>query len=89
MAINSSIATFRELAEIFGRGGAPEALNRAEPRQFTLLFSILLTQSFHMLRLYKPGPISEQEERDAFRALREYTQQGRFREHVLQAGDER
>jgi hypothetical protein len=89
MTINAALAINRELADIFERGLAGEELDRAELRQFQHLVSMYLTQSFHMLRLYDLGLISEQEIRDAFRALREYAQKGRFREHVLQIGNER
>lgn len=48
-----------------------------------------LTQSFHMLRRYDQGLISEDEVRDAFRATRELAMQGRFRERYKQVDDER
>jgi hypothetical protein len=82
LQINNALANSRELSELFERGLADEEFDRAEARQFRHLVSMYLTQSFLMLRLHDNGIISEQEAREAFRALREYAQRGRFRKHV-------
>jgi len=78
-----------DLAELFEKGLAGEELNRAEGRQFGAYVSMFLTQSFHMLRLYDQGLISEDQVRLAFRALRNLAQRGRFRERVERIGDDR
>jgi len=89
LIINSTIAENHDLAELFEKGLAGEELNRAEARQFGAYVSMFLTQSFHMLRLYDQGLISEDQVRLAFRALRNLAQQGRFRERVETIGDDR
>ncbi len=89
MTINSTIASNLGLAVVFEKGLAGEDLDRAEARQFRHLVSMYLTQSFHMLRLYDLGLISEGEVRGAFRALRQNAEQGRFREEIERVRDER
>ena len=89
LTIGAVIAENHDLAEIFEKGLAGEEMNRAEARQFDALVSMYLTQSFHMLRLYDQGLISEDEVRAAFRAVRLNAEHGRFREEVEKVGDER
>ena len=89
LMINSTIAENHDLAELFEKGLAGEELNRAEGRQFGAYASMFLTQSFHMLRLYDQGLISEDQVRLGFRALRNLAQRGRFRERVERIGDDR
>jgi hypothetical protein len=89
MTINGTIASNSELAAIFEKGLAGEDLDRVEARQFDHLVSMYQTQSFHMLRLYDLGLISEDEVRSAFRALRRNAQKGRFREEIEAGSDER
>jgi hypothetical protein len=64
-------------------------MDRGEVRQFRAIVSMHLTQSFHMLRLYDQGLISEDEVRLGFRALRNLAQRGRFRERVETVDDDR
>ena len=89
LTINSVIAENHDLAELFEKGLAGEEMNRAEARQFNGLVSMHLTQSFHMLRLYDQGLISEDEVRGAFRGLRRIAERGRFREEVEKVTIER
>ncbi len=89
LTINSTIATNRDLAEVFEKGLAGEELDRAEDRQFRHLVAMFLTQSFHMLHLYDLDLITEDEVRGAFRALRLLAQRGRFRERVEGILDDR
>jgi hypothetical protein len=89
LTINSVIAENHDLAELLEKGLAGEEMNRAEARQFSGLVSMYLTQSFHMLRLYDQGLISEEEIRGAFRATRRLAERGRFREQVEGVGNER
>ncbi len=89
LTINSVIAENHDLAELFEKALAGEEMNRAEARQFDGLVSMYLTQSFHMLRLYDQGLISEGEVRQAFNAVRGYAERGRFRVEVEDVGDER
>ena len=89
LTINSTIAANHDLAELFEKGLAGEKLDRAEVRQFRAIVAMFLTQSFHMLRLYDQGLISEDEVRLGFRALRNLAQQGRFRERVATIDDDR
>ena len=89
LTINGIIADNHDLAELFEKGLAGEEMDRAEARQFGAFVSMHLTQSFHMLRLYDQGLISEDQVRLAFRALRNLAQRGRFRERVEAIGDDR
>ncbi len=89
LTINSTIAQNHDLTELFEKGLAGEEMDRAEIRQFKAIVSMYLTQSFHMLRLYDQGLISEDEVRGGFRALRNFAQRGRFRETVETVGDDR
>ncbi len=82
LSINGIIAENHDLAELFEKGLAGEEMDRAEARQFRAFVAMHLTQSFHMLRLYDQGLISEDEVRLAFRALRNLAQRGRFRERL-------
>ncbi len=82
MTINSTIAAHRDLAAVYEKGLAGEELDRVEARQFGHLVSMWLTQSFHMLRLYDHGLISEERVRAAFRYARSNAQRGHFREIV-------
>jgi hypothetical protein len=67
LTINALIAENHGLAEVFEKGLAGEDMTRAEARQFNGLVSMYLTQSFHMLRLYDQGLVTEDEARSAFR----------------------
>ena len=89
LTINSTIAENHDLAELFEKGLAGEELDRAEVRQFRAIVSMYLTQSFHMLRLYDQGLITEDQVRLGFRALRNMAQRGRFRETVKLVDDDR
>ena len=89
LMINGTIAENHDLAELFEKGLAGEELDRAEVRQFRAIVSMYLTQSFHMLRLYDQGLISEDEVRLGFRALRNLARRGRFRETVELVDDDR
>ena len=89
MAFNSAIVENRDVAEILEKGLAGEDLDRAEARQFNHLVSMLLTQSFHMLRLYDKGLISEADIRSSFRAVRGLAKQGRFRQEIEEVRNER
>jgi len=89
MTINSTVASNRELAAVFEKGLAGEELDRVEARQFDHLVSMYQTQSFHMLRLYDLGLISEDEVRAAFGALRRNAQRGQFRKEIEAMNDER
>ena len=89
MIINSSIAENRDLAELIEKGIAGEELDRAEARQFQHLASMYLTQSYHMLRLYDQGLITEDQVRRAFRATRRLAQQGRFRKRMQEVDNDR
>ncbi len=82
MIINSTIATNADLAALLQTGLSGEDLDPAESRQILHLTKMYLTQSFHMLRLYDQGLISEAEVRGAFRSTRLYAQQGQFREEI-------
>ena len=89
MLINQTVADNGILAELIEKGLAGEPLSRAELRQFDAFTRMYLTQSFHMLRLYDQGLITEEEVRGAFRATRELAQQGRLRERYQQISNER
>jgi len=89
MIINSTVAANHDLATVIEKGLDGEELDRAEARQFRSYAAMYLTQAFHMLRLYDRGLISEDEVRNAFRALRRLAQRGRFRERVERIGDDR
>ncbi len=82
MIINNSIATNADLAALLQKGLSGEELDPAESLQLLHLTKMYLTQSFHMLRLYDQGLISEAEVRGAFRSTRLYAQQGQFREEL-------
>lgn len=82
MTINAAIAENKDLAGVLEKGLAGEELDRAETRQFDQLVSMYLTQSFHMLRLYDLGLVTESEVRAAFRVVRRLAQKGRFREQI-------
>lgn len=82
LAINGTIAASPETAALLQRGLDGEELTDAEMRQLTHLVHMYLTQSFHMLRLYDQGLISETAVRGAFRMVRKFAQFGRFREII-------
>ena len=82
MIINNTIATNADLAALLQKGLSGEELDPAESLQLLHLTKMYLTQSFHMLRLYDQGLISEAEVRGAFRSTRLYAQQGQFREEI-------
>jgi len=67
------------LADILERALVGSELSVAETRQLRHLVYMYLTQSFHMLRLYDKGLVSEADLRSAFRELAE---RGRFREII-------
>jgi hypothetical protein len=89
LEINAVLAQSNDLAEVYEKGLAGEEMTRSEARQFDGIVSMFLTQSFHMLRLYDQGLISESEVRNAFRALRRRAQQGHFKTYVEDIGNER
>jgi hypothetical protein len=89
LTINALIAENHGLAEVFEKGLAGEDMNRAEARQFNGLVSMYLTQSFHMLRLYDQGLVTEDEARSAFRLLRRRAQQGHFKSEIEGLSNER
>ena len=89
LEINAALAQSNDLAEVYEKGLAGEEMTRSEARQFDGIVSMFLTQSFHMLRLYDHGLVSEAEVRNAFRALRIRAQQGHFRKYVEEIGNER
>ena len=89
LEINAALAQSNDLAEVYEKGLAGEELTRSEARQFDGIVSMFLTQSFHMLRLYDHGLLSEAEVRNAVRALRIRAQQGHFRKYVEEIGNER
>ena len=89
MILNSTVAANHDLASVIEKGLAAEELDRAEARQFGAFSAMYLTQSFHMLRLYDLGLITEDEVRGAFRAVRSLAQRGRFREIVGGVNDDR
>ena len=82
MTVNNTIASNAVFAAILEKGLAGEQLTKVETRQLRNLTYMYLTQSFHMLRLYDIGLISEGEVRDAFRAVRKFAEQGRVREII-------
>ena len=89
LTITGTMAANYDLAELFEKGLAGEEMDRAEIRQFRAIVAMHLTQSFHMLRLYDHGLISEDQVRLGFRALRNFAQRGRFREFVEIVSDDR
>jgi hypothetical protein len=76
-------------SNLFEKGLAGEDMTRAEARQFNGLVSMYLTQSFHMLRLYDQGLVTEDEARSAFRVLRRRAQQGHFKSEIEGLSNER
>ena len=82
MTVNNTIASDPVLAAILEKGLAGEQLTKVETRQLKNLTYMYLTQSFHMLRLYDRGLITESEVRNAFRAVRELAERGRVREII-------
>lgn len=82
MLVNSTIASDPILADILERGLEGGELSVAETRQLKNLVYMYLTQSFHMLRLYDRSLLTEAEVREAFRAVREFAERGRFREII-------
>ena len=88
LAINSQIVSNSQFADVLSRARADDELSDAELEQVGAYVRMVMSQSFHILRLYDEGLVSADEVRTAFRALRALAASGKaFRAEVESVGE--